>query len=93
MAPPPVRSDDRKDDYRKLTGSQRAAILLMSIEEETATKILNMMEEEEIKEISSTMASLGTVSADTVERLYIDFVESMSNAGRHPWSCRSHYLG
>lgn len=82
MAPlPPARGDERKDDYRKLTGSQRAAILLMSVEDETATKILNMMEEEEIKEISSTMASLGTISADTVERLYIDFVESMSNAG------------
>ncbi len=72
---------DRKEDYRKLTGAQKAAILMMAMEEENATKIFNMMSDEEIKEISSTMASLGTVSSDTVERLFLDFVENMSSSG------------
>lgn len=77
----PTAPSASKDDYRKLTGAQRSAILLMSVDEESATKIFNMMDDEEIKEISSTMASLGTVSAETVERLFLDFVESMSNSG------------
>lgn len=77
----PSATTEKKEDYRKLTGAQRAAILLMSIDEETATKMFNMMDDEEIKEISSTMASLGTVSSETVERLFLDFVESMSNSG------------
>lgn len=81
MLPVTTAATEKKEDYRKLTGAQRAAILLMSIDEETATKMFNMMDDEEIKEISSTMASLGTVSADTVERLFLDFVESMSNSG------------
>lgn len=70
-----------KEDYRKLTGPQKAAIIMMSIDEENATKMFNMMGDEEIKEISNTMASLGTVSAETVERLFVDFVESMSSSG------------
>lgn len=72
---------ERKEDYRKLTGTQKAAIVLMSIDEENATKILNSMSDEEIKELSNTMSSLGSVSADTVERLFVDFVESMSSSG------------
>lgn len=77
MASPPAT----KEDYRKLTGVQRAAIVLMSVDEENATKILSSMTDEEIKEISNTMASLGTVSSETVERLFVDFVDAMSSSG------------
>lgn len=72
---------DGKEDYRKLTGAQKAAIIMMSIDEQSAAKVFNMMSDEEIKEISNTMASLGTVSASTVERLFLDFVEGMSSSG------------
>jgi flagellar motor switch protein FliG len=72
---------DKKEDYRKLTGAQKAAIVLMSIDEENATKILNSMSDEEIKEISNTMSSLGNVSAEIVERLFLDFVDSMASSG------------
>jgi flagellar motor switch protein FliG len=40
-----------------------------------------MMEDDEIKEISSIMSSLGSVSNDTVERLFFDFSEQMSASG------------
>jgi flagellar motor switch protein FliG len=72
---------DKKDDYKKLSGTQKAAILMMALDEENATKLFNMLDDEEIKEISSTMASLGTVSAETVERLMVEYVESMSSTG------------
>ncbi len=77
----PTAQNEKKEDYRKLSGAQKAAIVLMAVDEENATKILNSMEDEEIKEISNTMASLGTVSSDIVERLFLDFVESMSSTG------------
>jgi len=80
MAPLPTTTD-RKEDYRKLSGPQKAAILMMSVDEENATKLFNLLDDEEIKEISNTMASLGTVSSETVERLFLDFVESMSSTG------------
>ncbi|MEJ0010038.1 MAG: flagellar motor switch protein FliG [Alphaproteobacteria bacterium] len=72
---------DKKEDYRKLTGAQKAAIIMMAVDEENATKMFNSMSDDEIKEISNTMASLGTVSSETVERLFLDFVEGMSSSG------------
>jgi len=81
MAPLPTATAEKKEDYRKLTGPQKAAILMMSVDEENATKLFNLLDDEEIKEISNTMASLGTVSAETVERLFLEFVESMSSTG------------
>jgi flagellar motor switch protein FliG len=40
-----------------------------------------MMDEEEIKEISQIMSTLGTVSSNLVEKLLIDFVSQMSATG------------
>lgn len=77
----PSTTDGKKEDYRKLSGAQKAAILVMAMDEENATKIFNMMDDEEIKEISSTMSSLGTVSSEIVERIFHDYVDSMSSSG------------
>ncbi len=71
----------QKDDYRKLTGPQKIAILMMSVGEENASKLFGMMDDEEIREISSTMATIGEISAETVERLYLEFTEQMSASG------------
>lgn len=70
-----------KDDYRKMPGAQKAAIFLMCVGEEHASKLLSMMDDEEIKELSAIMSTLGQVSSDTVERLCIEFAEQMSAAG------------
>nr|WP_298683881.1 flagellar motor switch protein FliG [uncultured Dongia sp.] len=70
-----------KDDYRSLTGVQKAALLLMSVGEESASKLVAMMHDDEIREISQTMANLGTVSATVVERLFVEFADSISSTG------------
>jgi flagellar motor switch protein FliG len=77
MAPP----KDAKDEYRRLNGSQKAAIFLMSVGEDVAVKLFSMMDDEEIREISNIMSSVGQVSADMVERLYADFAERVSASG------------
>jgi len=41
-----------KEDYRTLTGVQKTAIMMMSMDEQNASKIFAMMDDEEIKEIS-----------------------------------------
>lgn len=81
MVVPATSPIDKKDEYRKLSGAQKSAILMMSMDEENATKIFNLLDDEEIKELSSTMASLGQVSSDTVERVIVEFVDSMSSSG------------
>jgi flagellar motor switch protein FliG len=70
-----------KDDYRTLTGTQKAALLLMSVGEESASKLFAMMHDDEIREISQTMATLGTVSATVVERLFVEFADGISSTG------------
>ena len=70
-----------KEDLRALTGPERAAIFLLSLGEELGSKLWQMMDEDEIKEISQLMSTLGTVSATLVEKLLIDFVSQMSSTG------------
>jgi flagellar motor switch protein FliG len=70
-----------KEDYRSLTGPQKAAIMMLSLGEEHSTRIFSMMEDEEIREISQIMANLGTVSSNIVERLFVEFADAISNTG------------
>ena len=70
-----------KEDYRSLSGPQKAALMLLSLGEEQAGKLFSMMEDDEIKELSQIMANLGTVGANLVERLFVDFADAISNTG------------
>jgi flagellar motor switch protein FliG len=78
MALPPHRV---RDDIRSLSGSERAAIFMLSLGEENAAKLFTQFDDEEIKEITQTMANLGTVTASVVERLFMEFADSMSSTG------------
>jgi flagellar motor switch protein FliG len=68
------------DDPSKLAGPEKAAVVLLALGEEQH-KLWELLDEEEIKEISLAMANLGTVASTAVERLLIDFVSGMSNGG------------
>ena len=70
-----------REDYRSITGPEKAAILLMSLGEEQAAKLFGQMDDEEIKEVSQVMAGLGTVSSNIVERLFVEFAEQLSSTG------------
>lgn len=69
------------ENYYNLSGPQKAAILMMSLQEEHAAKVLTLMEDEEIRELSIIMAGLGTVPSSTVEKLFLDFASAISNPG------------
>jgi flagellar motor switch protein FliG len=68
-----------REDYRTLTGTEKTAIFLLSLGEEHTSKLFQLMDEDEIMEISQTMATLGKVSSSVIERLFIDFAEQMSS--------------
>lgn len=68
------------DDPSRLAGPEKAAVVLLALGEEQH-KLWELLDEEEIKEISIAMANLGTVASSAVERLLIDFVSGMSNGG------------
>jgi len=69
------------DDPKLLTGPERAAVMLLSLGDEYGPHIWQLMDEEEIKEISQVMSNLGSVSSGVVEKLLVDFVSQMSSTG------------
>jgi len=68
------------DDAKKLSGPEKAAVILLSLGEEH-TRLWQGLDDDEVKEISQAMASLGTVSAQVVEELLVEFVSGMSGSG------------
>src|ERR1700674_317378 len=70
-----------REDFRALTGPEKAAILMLALGDEHTAKLFSLMDDEEIKEISQTMANLGTVSSNIVERLFVEFAEHISATG------------
>jgi flagellar motor switch protein FliG len=67
-------------DTARLTGPEKAAVVLLALGEDHGV-IWRTLDEEEIKEVSQAMAGLGNISADAVEALLIEFVSGMSGAG------------
>ncbi|HVT23237.1 MAG TPA: flagellar motor switch protein FliG [Rhizomicrobium sp.] len=70
-----------KEDVKSLTGAERAAVIMLSLGEEHSERLWRMMDEDEIKEVSQVMSTLGSVSASLVEKLLVDFVSQMSGTG------------
>ena len=70
-----------KDDYRGLTGPQKAAVFILALGQEQSSKIFARMDDEEIKELSQVMSTLGSVSSSVIERLFVDFADQLSSAG------------
>ncbi len=54
-------------DAAKLTGTQKVAIVLLSLSDDNATKIFSLMSEDEITDISHAMSHLGSVSPEVVD--------------------------
>lgn len=70
-----------REDYRTMSGPEKAALLMMSVGEENATRLFSLMDDEEIKELSQSMANLGSVSSAMVERLLVEFADQISSTG------------
>lgn len=77
MKPPTKKA---VNDASKLTGAEKAAVILLSLGEEHS-ELWQTLDEEEIKEISQAMSTLGTVAASVVEDLLVEFVSGMSSTG------------
>ena len=70
-----------REDYRTMSGAEKAALLLMSVGEDNATRLFTLMDDDEIRELSQAMANLGNVSAQMVERLLVEFADQISSTG------------
>jgi len=68
------------EDPAKLTGPEKAAVILLALGEDHP-RLWESLDEEEVKEISQAMAALGTVASSAVEELMVEFVSGMAGSG------------
>ncbi len=66
---------------RVLTGPERAAVLMLSLGEQYGGKIWSLLDDDELREISVVMSTLGTIEAESVESLLLEFVGRLSASG------------
>ncbi len=80
MAARMVAKKGAVEDAKRLSGPEKAAVVLLALGEEH-TKLWEGLEEDEIKEVSQAMASLGNVQANVVEDVLVEFVSGVGGAG------------
>src|ERR1700760_4939047 len=64
-----------------LPGPKRAAMLMLALGEQYGGKVWSLLDDDEVRELSLAMSTLGTVEADTVENMLLEFVSRMSASG------------
>ena len=62
---------------RKLTGTEKAAALLLAVGKDNASKVLTYFDEEDIRAIARTASDLGSVSQATLDSIAEEFVSKV----------------
>jgi len=64
-----------------MSGPKRAAIMMLALGEQYGSKVWSLLDDDEVRELSVVMSSLGTIEANVVEDLLLEFVSRMSASG------------
>src|SRR5712691_4153982 len=64
-----------------MSGPKRAAVLMLALGEQYGGKVWSLLDDDEVRELSMAMSTLGTVEAVVVEDLLLEFVSRMSASG------------
>src|ERR1041385_4598257 len=64
-----------------VSGPRRAAMLMLALGEQYGGKVWSLLDDDEVRELSIHMSTLGTVEAETVEDMLLEFVSRMSASG------------
>ncbi len=64
-----------------ITGRQKAAILMLALGETQSAKLLGALHADEIRDVTTTMAQLGSVQAAVVEELCTEFTSNIGQQG------------
>src|SRR6195256_2701216 len=66
---------------RQLSGPERAAVLMLALGEQHGAKIWKLLDDDELRQLSIVMSTIGTVEAESVEGLMLQFVGRLSSSG------------
>ncbi|WP_340118597.1 flagellar motor switch protein FliG [Pelagibius sp. 7325] len=70
-----------REDIQSMSGPEKAALLMLAVGEDNAARLFSMMDDEEIRELSQAMANLGSVTADLIEQMLVEFADRISTTG------------
>ena len=70
-----------RNELRSLSGPQKAAIFMLALGQEHSSHLFELMDDEEIRDMSQTMATLGNISSGVIEQLFVEFADSLSGGG------------
>jgi flagellar motor switch protein FliG len=65
----------------ELTGAEKAAVVMLALGEEASQPLWRSFDEDELRELTLAISTLGSVTADVVEQLLFEFVGSLSSTG------------
>ncbi|MBI3802996.1 MAG: flagellar motor switch protein FliG [Nitrospirae bacterium] len=68
---------------RKLTGTDKTAILLLTLGEDVASEVMKHLDPKEVRKISATIAKLSDISQEEIDSVWSDFATHAS-AGAAP---------
>lgn len=64
---------------QRISGTQRAALLLLSLGEAEAAQVLKHMTSKEVQKLGTAMASVGGITRPVIEKVIMDFADYLSN--------------
>lgn len=68
-------------DNITLRGPEKAAVLLLCLEEEKGSSLMRDLSEDEVQILTQSMATLGTIPAPAVEAVIREFTEAIAGGG------------
>jgi flagellar motor switch protein FliG len=66
---------------RTLKGPERAAVLMLALGETYGEKVWKLLDDDELRTLSIAMSTIGSVEAESVESLLLEFVGRISASG------------
>src|SRR5882724_9441119 len=75
------RQHEATKPSKQLTGPERAAVLMLALGEQHGAKIWGLLDDDDLRQLSIVMSTIGTVESDSVESLLLEFVGRLSASG------------
>ncbi len=70
-----------REDYNSLSGPEKAAIMLLTLGEAKSAPLLERLDESEVRIVTRSMATLGSITAELLEELITRFTEAFAKGG------------
>jgi len=70
-----------RDNYKSLSGAERSAVVFLALGEDRGSRLMEKLDEDEVRMVSRAMAGLGNVTSNLVEALLRAFTERFADAG------------